>query len=272
MTSLNPRQLYIACALCVFSASPSPLPAFPLRRFAAAPMAVVGDLAPENLQVASTIDPIGIDRQTPRLSWELRATVPGAHDLTQSSYQILVASSAEELAKNRGSLWDSGRVQSGQRLYIAYGGQPLSSYQSYYWKVRVWDQAGKASAWSAPAKWTMAILHPDEWKARWIAAEPDGPLQPQARENQGQWTESVPPLPIFRKEFRVTGPVKSAIVVVSGLGEYELHLNGANVTDTVLNPGWTNYRKTVLYNTFDVTRRLRPGTNAFGVLLGQRDV
>ena len=76
------------------------------------------------------------------------------------------------------------------------------------------------------------------------------------------------PLPIFRKEFRVTGPVKSAIIVVSGLGEYELHLNGGNVTDTVLNPGWTNYRKTVLYNTFDVTRQLRPGTNAFGVLLG----
>ena len=83
-----------------------------------------------------------------------------------------------------------------------------------------------------------------------------------------QWTDSEQPLPIFRKEFRVTGPVKSAIVVVSGLGQYELHLNGANVADTVLNPGWTNYRKTVLYNTFDVTRRLRPGVNAFGVLLG----
>ena len=50
--------------------------------------------------------------------------------------------------------------------------------------------------------------------------------------------------------------------------QYELHLNGGNVTDSVLNPGWTNYRKTVLYNTFDVTRWLRPGTNAFGVLLG----
>jgi hypothetical protein len=114
----------------------------------------------------------------------------------------------------------------------------------------------------------MAILHPEEWKASWIAAEPDGPLQPQTLENQGQWTESVQPLPIFRKEFRVNGPVKSAVVLVSGLGQYELRLNGGNVTDTVLNPGWTNYRKTVLYNTFDVTRRLRPGMNAFGVLLG----
>ena len=266
MTSLNPRQLYIACGFVLILASA----AFPrpfLGEDSHGPMAA-GGIAPENLQVASTVNPIGIDRETPRLSWELRATVPGAHDLRQSSYRILVAASAEELAMNRGRMWDSGRVESGQRLYVTYSGRPLSSYQSYYWKVRVWDQAGKASAWSAPAKWTMAILNPDEWKARWIAAEPDGPLQPQARENRGKWTNSAPPLPIFRKEFRVTGPVKSAIVVVSGLGEYELHLNGGNVTDTVLNPGWTNYRKAMLYNTFDVTRQLRPGTNTFGVLLG----
>ena len=266
MTSLNPRQLYTAHAFVLFCA----LLALP-RPFLYADsqgQMTVGGVAPENLQVASTVNPIGIDREPLRLSWELRSTVPGAHDLMQSSYRILVASSAEELAMNRGSLWDSGRVQSGQRLYVTYGGQPLYSYQSCYWKVRIWDQAGRVSAWSASAKWTMAILRPDEWKARWIAAEPDGQLQPQARENQGQWADSAPPLPIFRKEFRVTGPVKSAIVVVSGLGDYELHLNGGNVTDTLLNPGWTNYRKAVLYNTFDVTRRLRPGTNAFGVLLG----
>ena len=267
MSSLNQRHLHIARAVVIFVASF----AFSPHRLCADShglIAAASDVAPDNLQVASMINPIGIDCQTPTLSWELRATVPGAHDLRQSSYRILVASSAQELAENRGNLWDSGRVQSGQRLYIAYGGRTLTSHQSYYWKVRIWDQVGRASTWSAPAKWTTGILDPDEWKARWIAAEPDGPLQPQTRENQGHWTQSMQPLPIFRKEFRVTGPVKSAIVFVSGLGQYELHLNGGNVTETVLNPGWTNYRKTVLYNTFDVTRRLHPGENAFGVLLG----
>ena len=267
MTSLKPRQLYIACVFLLFLASLAISRPF-LYGDSHAPIAVAGGIAPLNLEAASEINPIGIDFQTPRLSWELRATVPATHDLAQDSYQILVASSAVELTKDRGSLWDSGRVQSSRHLYITYGGRTLSSYQSYYWKVRIWDQAGKASAWSAPARWTMAILHPDEWTARWIAAEPDSPLEPQARENQGHWTESIQPLPIFRKNFRVTGPVKSAIVVIAGLGEYELHLNGDTVTDTVLNPGWTNYRKTVLYNTFDVTRLLRAGTNAFGVLLG----
>jgi alpha-L-rhamnosidase len=261
MSSLSPRQLYIAFHCVLFLAAF----AFP-RHF------LYGDshglIAPENLQVASTTSPTGIDRPTPSLSWDLRATLPGAHDLWQSAYRILVASSTEELADDRGSLWDSGRVQSSQRFYVAYGGRPLTSHQSYYWKVQIWDQAGNASAWSPSANWTTAILHPDEWKASWIAAEPDGPFQPQTRENRGHWTEPAQPLPIFRKQFRVTGPVKSAIVFVSGLGQYELHLNGGNVTGTVLNPGWSNYRKKVLYNTFDVTQRLHPGENFFGVLLG----
>jgi hypothetical protein len=267
MTIPNLRKLRIVCSLALFLAILTFSRPF-LYADQHGPTQVGGSIAPLHLQVASSINPIGIDRPAPSMSWELRARVPGMHDLRQTSYQILVASSEDELAKNHGSSWNSGRVQSSQRLYVIYGGQPLSSYQSCYWKVRVWDQAGIASPWSALAKWTMAILHPDEWQAHWIAAEPDGPLQPQAREHQGQWKDSAQPLPIFRKEFHVTGPVKSAIVVVSGLGQYELHLNGDNVTDTVLNPGWTNYRKTVLYNTFDVTRQLRPGMNAFGVLLG----
>jgi hypothetical protein len=267
MTILNLRELRIMCALALFLAILNFSSPF-LYADSHGLTQVAGSIAPLHLRVASSINPIGIDRPAPSMSWELRARVPGMHDLRQTSYQILVASSEDELAKNNGSLWDSGRVQSSQRLDVTYGGRPLTSYQSCYWKVRVWDQAGNASGWSAQARWTMAILHPEEWKAHWIAAEPDEPLQPQAREHQGQWTDSALPLPIFRKEFSITGPVKSAIVVVSGLGQYELHLNGDNVTDTVLNPGWTNYRKTVLYNTFDVTRRLQSGMNAFGVLLG----
>ena len=261
MSSLIPRHLYFAFHCALFLASF----AFP-RHFLYADSH--GLIAPENLQVAATTNPTGVDRRTPSLSWELRAALPEAHDLGQSSYRIVVASSAEELAQDRGSLWDSGRVQSSQRLSVAYGWRPLSSHQSYYWKVQIWDQAGNVSGWSAAAKWTTAILHPEEWKASWIAAEPDYPLRPRTREHGGRWTDLVQPLPIFRKEFRVTGPVKSAVVFVSGVGQYELHLNGGNVTDTVLNPGWTNYRKTVLYNSFDVTRRLHPGQNAFGVLLG----
>jgi alpha-L-rhamnosidase len=162
MSSLFPVYPQIACALVFFLASFAFPPHF-LRPDSQGVTAVAGGVTAENLQVASATNPTGIDRQTPSLSWELRATLPEAHDLGQSSYRILVASSAEEVAEDRGSLWDSGRVQSSQRLYVTYCGRPLTSHQSYYWKVRVWDQVGKASGWSAPAKWTTAIRHPDEW-------------------------------------------------------------------------------------------------------------
>jgi len=76
------------------------------------------------------------------------------------------------------------------------------------------------------------------------------------------------PLPLFRRSFHIAKPVARAIVCVSGLGQYELRLNGARAGRGVLNPGWTDYRKTVLYNTFDVTQNLRPGTNMLGLMLG----
>ncbi|NYF81321.1 family 78 glycoside hydrolase catalytic domain [Granulicella arctica] len=165
-------------------------------------------------------------------------------------------------------MWDSGRIASGDFLEVHYGGPALQSGTTYFWKLRVWDQAGKESPWSNPATWTTALLHPSDWSAKWIAADADGPRQLQALEHSGKVVESTTPLPIFRRDFRIDKPIKQAIVSVSGLGQYELHLNGRNVTDSVLNPGWTNYRKTTLYNTYDLTALLHQGNNSFGMMLG----
>jgi hypothetical protein len=97
-------------------------------------------------------------------------------------------------------------------------------------------------------------------EAKWIGARRDGTATVASQD--------VGPLPIFRKEFVVAKPIKRAVISVAGLGQFELHVNGSNVTDTVMNPGWTNYRKTILYDRFDVTRLLKRGANALGVLLG----
>jgi hypothetical protein len=236
--------------------------------FVSLPLHAAPSLIPGHLQVASLTDPVGVESAAPRFGWQLRAVDSGAHDLLQGAYRLLVASSADALAAGRGDVWDSGRVASDDRLHVVYKGTPLRSHTTYYWKVQVWDQDGQASGWSEPAQWTTAILNPGEWTARWIAAEPDHPLEPQTLENRGVLGDMPLPLPIFRKEFAVAKPVRRAVVFVSGLGQYELHLNGRDVTRSVLNPGWTNYRKTVLYNSYDVTALLRQGANAFGALLG----
>jgi alpha-L-rhamnosidase len=109
---------------------------------------------------------------------------------------------------------------------------------------------------------------PEDGIARWIAAEADGAPSIQAREGEGRMLETSKPMPIFRREFRLEKPITAAMVFVSGLGQYELHINGQAVTNDVLRPGWTDYRKRVLYNTYDVTKLLRTGANAIGVMLG----
>ena len=75
-------------------------------------------------------------------------------------------------------------------------------------------------------------------------------------------------LPVFRHQFRLAKPVRHAVMFICGLGHYELHLNGQPVGDCVMDPGWTNYRRTCLYNGYDVTDRLQVGDNAIGVMLG----
>lgn len=357
------------------------------------------------------VDPLGVDSAPPTLSWKLEGD--GTRALRQGARQILVASSVETLAADRGDVWDSGRVESSGQLYVPYGGRPLRTAEAVFWKVRVWDGDGRASVWSAPAHWTMGVLEPGEWKAKWITAasllawvrprlgyrseESDDPnttkwvqvdlgsaqpidavrfhairhtmpegygfpprfkveaasradfadavLLADFREKDASWatlvsvpaagrsaryvrltatrlrvfggkaclalsqievlaggrnvaagarvtaSDSVEQAPwaaaaatdglgrpganplanstlLLRREIVVKPGLKGALANVCGLGHYDMTLNGARVGAGLLKPGWTNYDKTGLYDTYDVTTLLRPGANAVGLLLG----
>lgn len=208
-------------------------------------------LAPYALECEARSNPIGIDQHHPRLSWKLKSDERGQ---TQVAYQILVASTPERLAPGRADAWDSGRVNSNETAWIRYQGAALRDFQRYWWKVRVWGTPASESAWSEPAEWTMAVLDSTPWETSWIAG-------PDSRIRSG-------PLPIFRKEFTVDRPLRRALAFVSGVGFYELRMNGNKVGDHVLAPAWTNYRETAFYESFDVTPLVKSGANALGVLLG----
>lgn len=226
-------------------------------------------IVPSKLKTEDSVNPLGIDAGFPQLSWILQPRSRFDRGLAQSAFRILVASSPQILAGNHGDVWDSGKVLSSTTFNVSYSGTPLLSLQTYYWKVAVWDGAGKQSNWSQPARWTTSILRSKGWTAHWIAATPDTtPSSAQPRENSWEYRDHSSPLPIFRRAFSLDRPVKRALVLISGLGQYELHVNGRPVTESVLNPGWTDYRKTILYNSWDVTSLLKPGANALGVLLG----
>jgi alpha-L-rhamnosidase len=112
-------------------------------------------------------DPLGLDVSHPRLSWIMNSDRRGDF---QSAYQVLVASTPEKLVRGEGDLWDSGRIESRDSVHVPYSGVPLQSRERCYWQVRLWDREGKASPWSAVSYWTMGLLRPKDWSARWITA------------------------------------------------------------------------------------------------------
>ena len=217
----------------------------------------------ERLRCEYLVEPQGIDVAQPRLGWVLQSDERGQK---QTAYRVLVASSPEMLTKDRGDLWDSGKVPSDALFNVVYSGQVLPSWQSCFWKVRVWDRNGQESPWSKPASWTMGVLKEDDWKnAKWIGIdEPMRPFPTGVESPEGQRLAARQ----LRHEFDVGKEIRSAKVAFCGLGLSELYLNGKKVSDDVLSPPLTEYNKRAMYVTYDVTGRLKAGRNAIGVWLG----
>lgn len=197
------------------------------------------------------VDPQGLDALQPRLGWLIAS---GRRGERQTAFQVLVASTPELLAQDRGDRWDSGRVASDASIQVVYAGAALASRERCNWKVRIWDRDGRPSPWSQPASWSMGLLQRSDWQARWIGLEE---------------TDASPPAPRqLRKSFVIDRPIRRATIHATALGLYELRLNGARVGDQLLAPEWTDYRKRVQYQTQDVTALLHPGGNCLGAMLG----
>lgn len=210
-----------------------------------------------SLRCEQLSNPAGIDETQPRFSWNLESGVNG---VVQQSYQLLVASSRVLLDKNQGDIWNSGKVQSPHSVLVPFAGKPLQSRHEYFWKVKAFTNKGETS-WSEPAKWSMGLLQKTDWKARWIGYE-----KPSRWDSISQWSRLS--ARYFRKTFNSPRVVKRATAYISGLGLYELYVNNQRIGDQVLAPVPTDYRKTVLYNTYDVTAQVKTGQNVVGVVLG----
>lgn len=226
-------------------------------------------LSVEDLRVEHMQNPSVVDATQPRLSWINTPKSQTARGLKQTAYRIVVATSMKKLQQGNYDLWDSGRQESDASSLVAYQGKPLPSAQDCYWKVQTWDQDGKPSAWSKPARWGMGLLDAADWKAQWIAPSLD---------HAGA--------PLLRKQFDTRGKVKQAKVFVCGLGYFELYVNGQRIGDDYLVPNMTDYTERhdldkgpiaiagnmsghrVMYLAYDVTKQLQKGRNALGVLLG----
>jgi hypothetical protein len=214
--------------------------------------------------------PLGIETTTPALGWQLQS---GGRSITQKAYRILVADDLAKLNADEGNCWDSGKQESDNSIQVFYDGASLQPAKTYYWKVQVWDNQGNQSAWSEPATWKMGLPAAGDWGgAQWIALQE---LPKEKRVVPGihgggpnALGDMKNTLPMFSRDFKIDKPLKRATAYVSGLGHFEMSLNGKKVGDHFLDPGWTNYDQYALYVTFDVTPYLQQGSNACGVMLG----
>ncbi|WP_440132827.1 family 78 glycoside hydrolase catalytic domain [Chitinophaga sancti] len=211
-----------------------------------------------HLRCETLENPVGIDVAQPRMSWEIRGEEQG---LMQTAYHVIVASSPEKLAKNEGDLWNSGKVKSDQSIQVVYNGKALKSRQDCYWKVRVWTNRGEC-AWSKPAHWSMGLLHPEDWKGQWIGA--DTSFAWDSAHTQFSRLSAR----YYRRDFTSQSSLKKATLYIAGPGLYEGFINGRRIGTEVLSQSPTDYRKTLRYNTYDVTGLIQNGANAIGVTLG----
>lgn len=224
----------------------------------------------DNLQCEYKSDPAGIENLAPELSWQISSI---QRNTMQTAYHILVADNIADLNNGIGNIWDSKKVNSSASIQVTYHGKPLSAAKTYYWKVMVWDNHKHTSAWSNIANWQIGLLTASDWKnAKWIAYAqmPRSMRIVPFAGNRGP--KGLPPVndvpPLLRKTFTVEKAVKKATVYISGLGHFDMSLNGKKVGDHFLDPGWAQYDKQALYVPFDITKQLRQGDNTIGVMLG----
>lgn len=202
-------------------------------------------------------------------SWKFKAPY---RNVLQEYYQVQV--SGDEKFSDETILWDSGKTKATQSILVHYNGQSLHPGSTYYFRGKVWDNHKNESEWVS-SSFTTGLFVNKDWKgAKWIGMnqlKPENRLVPgihlPGKEYRGKEL-GMHKLPLFRKHFEVKKSVKRATVFISGLGHYEMRLNGHKVGDHFLAPGWTDYDESAIYNTYDVTNMLKEGTNAVGMLLG----
>lgn len=192
--------------------------------------------------------PIGIDNQAPRLSWQMKDSRNGAK---QNSYRLLVGTDSLSIKNGRGEVWDTGKINSEDRL-VTYAGQKLNPFTKYYWTVIIED-ANNNDITSDVQSFETGMLQMDNWQGSWIG---DG---------RGVEYELAP---YFRKEISVDKTIESARAYIAAAGLYELFINGEKIGDHRLDPMYTRFDRRNLYVTYDVTDNLKRGKNAIGVLLG----
>ena len=197
---------------------------------------------------ARVVPTIGVDSTAPEFGWEL--ATDRFFNVEQTRYSLEVSSSREALESGQADMWKSGEVASSRSFGVAYEGKPLSSSQRYFWRVTAsWSGVDVAynkveKTESAIGEFVTGVMSADEWRANWITCE----------------RTNADPTPVFFRNFTLDQKKENVVegfLHVCGLGQQIVSVNSIRVSDhSSVDPGWTNYKKSCLYTTFDVKKEL----------------
>ena len=224
-------------------------------------LALSASAAPVHLRCEYRDNPLGIDQRTPHLSWQSNNTERNWH---QTAYQLLVATSTNKLKPGAADVWDSQKRSSDESVGISYAGPKLESRTRYFWTVRVWDAAGKPSAWASPSSWEMGLLDKSDWHAKWITWQNPEDVADRAAIHwiwaPGQDAHKVAPetVSVFRTTFTVTAKPTDAALLLLATGDWKVTVNGADAG-----------RKTVWhsFDRRDITDQLTTGNNSVEITM-----
>ena len=211
-------------------------------------------LSVKHLRVQSLPNPQGVDVKSPLFSWQLESAERG---VVQTAYRLALTSDAQ----GESMVWDSGPVTSAASVGVTPKGLQLEASTRYFWHVTVWDNKGNEATSTETAYFDTGLM-----------ATGKNPLSP-AIWLQVPANITAECAPMFRKAFTLQKPVSEAKLYTSGLGIYDVFINGQRVGhlqpdgSTIyeeLKPGWTDYRARVFYSSHDVTTLLAEGDNAIG--------
>jgi alpha-L-rhamnosidase len=202
-------------------------------------------------------NPLGFYDANPTFSWKL----PVLEKIkSQSAYQIVVASNPD-LLPDHADLWDSEKQQSEQSTWVDYTGTDLASRQKVYWQVKYWNQDGEASLWSAVNHFEMGLLSNTDWQAKWIG------LDTNKEKVKGSQDNIIHRPQYLRKGFELSNDVASARLYITAKGVFDVAINGEDVSDDVMPPGYTPYTERIETITYDVSDLMESGQNTIGVEL-----
>jgi len=202
-------------------------------------------------------NPLGFYDATPTFSWKLPAL---KNNKSQFAYQIVVASNPE-LLPNNADLWDSKKQESEQSVWVKYHGKELESRQKVYWQVKYWNQDKEASFWSDINHFELGLLNNSDWKAKWIG------LDTKKEKVIGTQKNILHRPQYLRKDFELSNNVASARLYITAKGVFDVAVNGEDVSNDVMPPGYTPYKKRIETITYNVTNLIESGQNTIGVEL-----